>query len=67
VIEVWDSCEPVEAFGEKGMAVRGELGFGGERPPITYLEVHKILEYGRSVWSLEVAQVNGYLAGDGGW
>ena len=41
VIEVWDSREEAEAFGEKVMAAREELGFGGGgRPPITYLDVH---------------------------
>jgi hypothetical protein len=44
VIEVWDSREEAEAFGQTVMAARQELGFGGERPPMTYLEVHKLLQ-----------------------
>ena len=44
VIEVWDTREQAEAFGEKVMAARDELGFGGERPPMTYLEVHNLLQ-----------------------
>jgi hypothetical protein len=43
VIEVWDSREEAEAFGQKVMAARQELGFGGDRPPMTYLEVHNLL------------------------
>jgi len=26
------------------MAARSELGFGGERPPMTYFEVHELLQ-----------------------
>ena len=44
VIEAWDSREEAEAFGEKVMAARSELGFGGGRPPMTYFEVHKLLQ-----------------------
>ena len=44
VIEVWDSRDDAEAFGQKVMAARGELGFGGERPPITYLDLHGLYE-----------------------
>jgi hypothetical protein len=44
VIEVWDSREEAEAFGEKVMAAREELGFGGGRPPLTYLELHSLLQ-----------------------
>jgi hypothetical protein len=29
---------------QKVMAARSELGFGGERPPMTYFEVHKLLQ-----------------------
>lgn len=40
IIEVWDSREEAEAFGEKVRAVRQELGIGdGTLPPITYYEV----------------------------
>jgi len=44
VIEVWDSREEAEAFGQKVMAAREELGFGGDRPPLTHLEVHNLLQ-----------------------
>jgi len=44
VIEVWDSREEAESFGHKVMAAREELGFGGDRPPMTYLEVHNLLQ-----------------------
>lgn len=44
VIEVWDSREEAEAFGQKVMAAREELGFGGGRPPMTYLELHSLLQ-----------------------
>lgn len=44
VIEVWDSREEAEAFGAKVMAAREELGFGGGRPPMTYLELHSLLQ-----------------------
>ena len=44
VIEVWDSREEAEAFGQKVMAAREGLGFGGDRPPMTYLEVHNLLQ-----------------------
>jgi len=43
IIEVWDSREAAEAFGEKVMAARKELGFEG-RPPITYLDVYGLQE-----------------------
>ena len=44
VIEVWDSKEQAEAFGEKVMAARNELGFGGERPSMAYLEVYRTVQ-----------------------
>ena len=34
----WDSREQAEAWGEKVMAVRTEVGFGGGPPSIEYLE-----------------------------
>ena len=43
VIDVWDSREEAEAFGEKVMAARQELGFS-DRPSMTYLEVHNLLQ-----------------------
>jgi hypothetical protein len=42
IIEVWDSREQAEEFGEKVRAAREEAGFGGEVPPITYFEVHHL-------------------------
>ena len=44
VIEVWGSRDEAEAFGQKVMAARQELGFGGDRPPMDYFEVHSLLE-----------------------
>ena len=41
IIEVWDSREQAEEFGERVRAARNELGFGGGMPPITYFEVHR--------------------------
>jgi hypothetical protein len=42
VIEVWDSREQAEEFGEKVRAVRQELGFEGQ-PEIHYFEVHNLV------------------------
>lgn len=42
IVEVWDSREQAEEFGEKVRAAREEAGVGGEPPPITYLEVHTL-------------------------
>ena len=44
VIEVWDTREQAEAWGEKVRAVREELGFPtAGPPPITYFEVHRLM------------------------
>jgi hypothetical protein len=44
IVEVWDSREQAEAWGEKVRAVREELGVGGgAEPAITYLEVHSFM------------------------
>ena len=43
VIEVWDSREQAEEFGEKVRAVRKELGFEGQ-PEIQYFEVHNLMQ-----------------------
>jgi len=44
VIEVWDTREQAEAWGEKVRAVREELGFAtAGPPPITYFEVHRLM------------------------
>ena len=44
VIEVWDSREQAEEFGKKVTAAREEAGFGGDTPPITYFELHKLVQ-----------------------
>ena len=44
VVEVWETREAAENWGEKVMQARQELGFGGSAPPkITYLEVHNMM------------------------
>lgn len=42
VIEVWDSREKAEEFGQRVRAVREEVGFGVGMPPITYFDVHHL-------------------------
>ena len=42
IIEVWDTREQAEAFGEKVRAVRQEMGIGGAMPPVEYLELHTL-------------------------
>ena len=42
IIEVWDTREQAEAFGEKVHAVRQEMGIGGAMPPVEYLELHTL-------------------------
>ena len=44
IIEVWDSREQAEQFGEKVRAAREELGLGERMPPITYLEVYNLIK-----------------------
>ena len=44
IVEVWDSREQAEAWGEKVAAARTEAGFGGVTPSIEYLEVHNIIQ-----------------------
>lgn len=44
IVEVWDSREQAEAWGEKVTAARTEAGFGDGPPAIEYLEVHSILQ-----------------------
>jgi hypothetical protein len=44
IIEVWDSREEAEAWGEKVMAVRTEAGFGDGPPSIEYLDVHSVVK-----------------------
>jgi hypothetical protein len=44
IVEVWDSREQAEAWGEKVAAARSEAGLGGDPPSIEYLEVHSIVQ-----------------------
>ena len=44
VIEVWDSRDMAEEFTKKVMAAREELGIATGRPPIQYLEVHRLAQ-----------------------
>jgi hypothetical protein len=45
VIEVWDTREQAEAFGERVREARERAGVGsGEMPPITYLDVHRLVK-----------------------
>ena len=44
IVEVWDSREQAEAWGEKVAVAREEAGFGGRPPSIEYLEVHRIVQ-----------------------
>ena len=45
VVEVWNSREQAEEWATKVRAVREELGVGGSGPPpMTYLEVHKLVQ-----------------------
>jgi hypothetical protein len=43
IIEVWDTREQAEAFGEKVRAAREEMGVGGAMPPVEYLELHTLM------------------------
>jgi hypothetical protein len=45
IVELWDSREQAEAWGEKVTAAREAASFGADRAPSTeYLEVHKVIE-----------------------
>jgi hypothetical protein len=44
IVEVWDSREQAEAWGEKVAAARTEAGVGDGPPTIEYLEVHSIVQ-----------------------
>ena len=44
VIEVWESRDQAEAFAEKVIEARTEIGIAPVRPQIQYLEVHKIAQ-----------------------
>jgi hypothetical protein len=44
IIEVWDTREQAEAFGDRVLAVRKEMGIGGDSmPPTEYLELHTLM------------------------
>jgi alkanesulfonate monooxygenase SsuD/methylene tetrahydromethanopterin reductase-like flavin-dependent oxidoreductase (luciferase family) len=44
IVEVWDSRQQAEEFGEKVRAARQAAGADGNEPTITYLEVHKVIQ-----------------------
>jgi len=44
IVEVWDSREQAEAWGEKVAAAREAAGLSGAPPSIEYLEVHSIVQ-----------------------
>ena len=44
IIEVWDSREEAEAWGEKVNAEREKAGIGSGPPSIEYLDVHSIVQ-----------------------
>jgi hypothetical protein len=44
IVELWDSREQAEEFGEKVRAARDEAGVEGADPQISYLEVYKVIQ-----------------------
>ncbi len=45
IVEIWDSREEAEAWGDKVAAAREAAGFGADRAPsIEYLDVHNIVK-----------------------
>jgi len=44
IVEIWDSREQAEAWGEKVMAARNEAGVGEGPPAIEYLDVHSVVQ-----------------------
>jgi hypothetical protein len=44
IVELWDSRQQAEAWGEKVAAARAEAGFAAVVPTIEYLEVHNVIE-----------------------
>jgi hypothetical protein len=44
ILEVWESREQAEAWGEKVAAARDEAGFGGRPPSMEYLDVHRVMQ-----------------------
>ena len=46
IIDVWETREQAEEWGDKVRAVRQELGVGDASPQITVMEVHHVLTAG---------------------
>jgi hypothetical protein len=44
IVEVWDTREQAEAWGDKVAAVREAAGIGTGPPPVEYLEVHNVIQ-----------------------
>ena len=44
IVEVWDSREQAEAWGDKVAAMREQGGFGSGPPTVEYLEVHNVIQ-----------------------
>ena len=44
IVEVWDSLEQAQAWGDRVAAAREAAGIGGPLPSIEYLEVHSIVQ-----------------------
>ncbi len=45
IVEMWDSREEAEAWGDKVAAARETAGFGADRAPtIEYLDVHNVIK-----------------------
>jgi len=44
IVEVWDSLEQAQAWGDKVTAAREAAGVGGPPPSLEYLEVHRIVQ-----------------------
>jgi len=44
IVEVWDSLEQAQAWGDKVTAAREAAGLGGPPPSLEYLEVHSIVQ-----------------------
>jgi hypothetical protein len=44
IVEVWESRDEAEAWGEKVAAARDEAGFGAQQPSIEYLDVHRVTQ-----------------------
>jgi hypothetical protein len=44
IVEVWDSREQADEFNQRVRTAREEAGVGGGPPPMTYLEVHRLIQ-----------------------